>query len=82
MARNNKNGKFTFNIIDALIILLITCVVALIIYVLILGHDLGDLLGKNQENGQVVASLEPTEQEICDYEFSSRSNIGVDNVYR
>lgn len=81
MAKNNKNSKFTFNIIDALIILLITCVVALIIYVLILGHDLGDLFGKNQEDTQAAASFEPTEQVICNHEFWAY-NIGVDNVYR
>lgn len=50
MANQNKNKKFTFNIIDALIILFFVVIIALIVYVFILGKDLKDLISSNDND--------------------------------
>ena len=76
----NSNKKFTFNIIDALIILALVALIALIVYVFILGKDLKDLINQDAdktENTEAVKTIEPSENEliaISNIEFDK--NIG------
>ena len=59
---SNKKKKFTFNAIDALIILLIVALIALTVYFFILGNDLPNENKDNQqtntnEEAQATASI-------------------------
>lgn len=61
---SNKKRKFTFNAIDALIILLIVALIALTVYFFVLGKDFGDSNEQEQENqtneeAQATASVSP-----------------------
>lgn len=58
--QSNKKRKFTFNIIDALIILVIVAVIALIVYVFILGKDLASLIPNGENNTENVKNIEPS----------------------
>ena len=75
--KSNNKRKFTFNIIDALIILILIAVIALIVYVFILGKDLKDLIPKNENSKEAVEIIEPIKSEeiiISNIEFNE--NIG------
>ncbi len=79
MAKQNKNKKFTFNIIDALIILLFIALIALVIYVFILGKNLSELFTHQPQNTQETKTVEETKDEkadisVIDFEFDE--NVG------
>ncbi len=61
---SNKKRKFTFNAIDALIILLIVALIALTVYFFVLGKDFKNANEQEQdtqtnEEAQATASVSP-----------------------
>ena len=60
MAKQNKNKKIKFNIIDALIILFFIALISVIIYVFVLGKDLKDLTNGNDTKEETVVSIKPS----------------------
>ena len=60
MAKQNKNKKIKFNIIDALIILFFIALISVIIYVFVLGKDLKDLTNGNDTKEEAVVSIKPS----------------------
>lgn len=73
--QNNKKRKFTFNIIDALIIFILLAVIALIVYVFILGNDIDDLISRNEDNTENVKNIEPS---TIDHKAISNTNYRID----
>lgn len=74
----SKKRKFSFNVIDALIILLLVALITFIVYYFILGKD----FDFNDEDDTSIEKTENTEQSTINYNtvsdicFISDENIG------
>ncbi|MBO5439127.1 MAG: hypothetical protein J6A53_00560 [Clostridia bacterium] len=66
----NKKRKFTFNVIDALIILILVAIITFIVYYFVLGKD----FNFNNENSTSTETIKITEQ-------STISNTSVSMAY-
>ncbi len=74
LSQSSKKRKFTFNIVDALIILALVALIALIVYTLVLGKSFEDLYSDKAEIAYTVS--------INDAELSTSKSISVgDKVY-
>ncbi len=67
-----KNSGVKFNIVDALIILFILTVLALTVYVFILGHDLAELYSTEEQITYTVC--------IQDNDMTLKSSVSVNDV--
>ena len=70
----NKKRKFTFNVIDALIILILVAIITFIVYYFVLGKD----FNFNNENSTSTETIKITEQSTINN--TSVSMAYLDNV--
>ena len=55
MKQNNTEKKFSFNILDALIIIICVFILAISIYVFVLGHSLSEIFTRKSSLGLINA---------------------------
>ncbi|MBO5356535.1 MAG: hypothetical protein J6A95_02095 [Clostridia bacterium] len=70
----NKKRKFTFNVIDALIILILVAIITFIVYYFVLGKD----FNFNNENSTSTETIKITEQSTINN--TSVSMAYLDNI--
>ena len=64
--QSDKKRKFTFNIVDALIILILATIIATVVYVFVLGKSVEDLYSKETEITYTV-SINDVDGDIIGY---------------
>jgi len=74
----SKKRKFTFNVIDALIILFLVALIAFIVYFFILGKD----FDFNDEGDLSTEKTENTEQSTIKNEAVSNADIIGDGIWK
>lgn len=57
MKRNKENKKFSFNILDALIIIICVFILAFSIYVFVLGHSFSEIATKPENTGFITNNV-------------------------
>ena len=65
---SNKKRKFTFNVIDALIIVVLVAIILTIVYTLVLGKDFEDL-SSTKEDITYTVSIKGAPSDVLDKIF-------------